>query len=443
MNELRKTYQTGLFLVVLLLLTYSLFGYELERSNFTKLMILITSMFVLTGALLYKYKFDFKFLVIISVLFRLVFLFAIPNLSQDFYRFIWDGRMILEGFNPYIFTPQSFLTAESIPVEQGRELIDGMGELSAGNFTNYPPLNQLCFALAGLFAGKSILGSVIVLRILIIGADLGTLYFGKKLLSKLGLAEYHIFWYLLNPFIIIELTANLHFEGVMIFFLVWSLYLLHNGKWVWSAILLALSVSIKLMPLMFLPLMLQKLRFKSLGYYLIVGLITAATFMPFYNSEFATNFSETIGLWFQKFEFNGSLYYIAREIGYTFRGYNEIAIIGSYIPYIVILSILILALVRKNGKTQDLITAMMLAFTLYLFTSTTVHPWYITTLIGLSIFTRYRYPLIWSFLIFITYHAYGSDRFHENLWLISLEYIVLILFLTYELFNLKGLKARI
>ena len=186
-----------------------------------------------------------------------LFILAIPNLSQDFYRFIWDGRMILEGINPYLNTVESFISRGVFPVSQAQELYDGMGTLNASHFTNYPPIKQLCFVLAGLVSGKSILGSAIVLRLLIITADFGILHFGKKLLESLQIPIHNIFWYILNPFIIIELTGNLHFEGVMLFFLIWSLYLLHKDKWQLSALVFALSVSVKLIPLIFLPLLLN------------------------------------------------------------------------------------------------------------------------------------------------------------------------------------------
>ena len=133
--------------------------------------------------------------------------------------------MILEGLNPYISLPQTFIEQRIFPVDQAPDLYNGMGALNGSHYTNYPPINQLCFVIAAIFAKSSILGSAIVMRVLIILADIGIIYFGKKILERLNLPIHNILLYALNPFIIIELTGNLHFESVMLFFLVWSLYL--------------------------------------------------------------------------------------------------------------------------------------------------------------------------------------------------------------------------
>ncbi len=429
-----KQYRIHLLLALVSCAFYISFAYDLSRTDYVKLLSLYVGLFFL----FYKLKTisnSFKFLVVISVLFRLVFLLAIPNLSQDFYRFIWDGRMLLEGLNPYLITPESYIIKGEFPISQAQVLYEGMGPLSAGHFTNYPPISQFSFALAGLFTGKSILGSAIVIRILIIGADLGTLYFGKKLLEKFKIPVHSIFWYILNPFIIIELTGNLHFEGIMIFFLIWSLYLLHSGKWKWSAAILSLSVSVKLIPLMFLPLLFQKLGWKkSIGFYCIVGGLTILFFAPFYSTDFINNYAQTVGLWFQNFEFNASLYYIAREIGYMFRGWNEIAIIGKIIPLVVLVFVFLMTFFRKNKSTIQLVTALLFVLSFYFFASTTVHPWYIATILILSIFTKYKFPIIWSFVIILSYLAYMNSDSKENLWIVGLEYLIVYGVFIWEVF---------
>ena len=452
-----KLNKAAILIAILSVLFYTLFAYSLVRTDYAKLIMLYTALFFLFYKLVQLLKSDIKLLTWLAFGFRAIFILAIPNLSQDFYRFIWDGRIILEGINPYLFTVESFISNAAIPIAQTQELYDGMGVLNASHFSNYPPINQLCFVIAGLFAGKSILGSVMIMRLIIITADFGTLYFGIKLLKKCNIPVQHIFWYILNPFIIIELTGNLHFEGVMIFFLTWSLYLLYIGKWQFSAVILALSISVKLIPIIFLPLFFQWFTKESnlvnrwipcfrgatklVSFYAIVCITTILLFIPFYSSEFINNYAETIGLWFQNFEFNASMYYIAREIGYSFRGYNEIAVIGKTIPSIVITFVLVISFFRNNKTLVQLITAMLLALSFYYFISTTVHPWYLATLLILSVFTNYKFPLVWSFIIILSYLAYlnvdSADK-TENLWIIGLEYVVVYGVFLWEVFFKKS-----
>ena len=85
---------------------------------------------------------------------------------------------------------------------------------------------------------------------------------------------------------------------------------------------------------------------------------------------------------------------------------------------------------------------MLFSFTIYLFLSTTVHPWYIATILSLSVFTNYKFPLVWSFIVIISYLAYANAANTENLWIIGLEYLVVFSVFIWEVFikNKKELQ---
>ncbi|MGB3342896.1 MAG: glycosyltransferase 87 family protein [Aequorivita sp.] len=453
MFKIFNPYRIPILFAILSLAFYLSFGYDLERSDFLKLITLYGALFIITYLFLEKWKPNFWFLAAVGLLFRLAFLLAIPNLSQDFYRFLWDGRLVAQGISPYLFTPEMYFAEVSsslgIIIPQADELYRGMGPLSAGNFSNYPPVNQLLFAIAGLLSSKSILGSVVILRILIILADIGILYFGKKLLQHLNLPVKNIFWYFLNPLIIIELTGNLHFEGMMLFYFIAAIYLLSKGKWFWAAILIGISVSVKLIPLLFLPLFLRFFNrpnktpkvLKTFGvwipkllvFYLIIGIVVVLTFLPFLSLEFLQNFSDTIALWFQNFEFNASIYYIIRWIGFQIVGWNIIGTIGKILPVLILLFVFGMAFFKKNNSIKQLLTTMLFAISFYFLLSTTVHPWYLATPLLLSVFTKYKFPIVWSLMVILSYSAYGKGGFEEHHLLISLEYIVILLMAGWEI----------
>lgn len=430
------------FLLLLATISYFILGYFFERQNFELLFILYSISFFVFIYLVKAEKFSTENLFEIGLFFRIIFLYSTPFLSQDFYRFIWDGRLITNGINPFEFLPNQIINS-IVNFPQSGILYEKMGSLSASHFSNYPPLNQFIFALAGLLSGKSILGSALFFRTIIILADIGIYHYGRKLLASLDQNPDKIFWYFLNPLVIIELTANLHFEGVMLFFLVWSMYLLHQNKWKTAAIILALSISTKLLPLLLLPLFFQKLEFKkSVGFYSIVIGINVLLFLPFISSNLIENYTETIGLWFTNFEFNASLYYIIREIGFWVKGYNIIHITGKIIPILMILFIVFRAFFAKNYTTTHLFQKFLIVLSIYFFTATTIHPWYVINLVLVGVFTKYKFPIAWSLTVILSYSAYSNPEFKENFWLIGLEYSLVMLFLLYENMPLGGLKKK-
>ncbi len=439
-----KLHRTAILLALLTVAFYLTFAYQLTRTDFIKLLSLFAALFFLCFKLIQFEKWNVKFLLVAGILFRLVFIIAEPNLSQDFYRFIWDGELVSNFINPYLQVPNTLIEQPNVVIANAQELYDGMGKLSARHFSNYPPLNQLLFALAALLGGKTILGSVVVMRVTMILADIGIFYFGRKLLRNLNKSPHLVFWYFLNPLVIIELTGNLHFEGVMLFFFVWAMYLLSVKKWFPAAIIYALSICVKLVPLLFLPLFLKHLGCKkSIYFYTVMGLSCLLLILPFYSPEFVDNYTKTVGLWFSNFEFNAGLYNGIKKLAVQFNAkpWELVKTYGKITPWLTITTVLLFTFFRNNYKLGTLISSMFWVLTFYYFTTTTVHPWYLIFLVTLCIFTEYRFAILWSALVFLSYFAYANEAFHENLWILAIEYFAVYAFLAYEIITRHGKKV--
>tara|TARA_Y100001978_G_C23329469_1_gene262203 strand:- start:205 stop:477 length:273 start_codon:yes stop_codon:yes gene_type:complete len=68
---------------------------------------------------------------------------------------------------------------------------------------------------------------------------------------------------------------------------------------------------------------------------------------------------------------------------------------------------------------------MLMAFFLYYSLAMIIHPWYICIMVFLSLFTKYTFAIIWSFLVLFSYATYQTELYEENFILIAVEYILL------------------
>ncbi|PRY07389.1 hypothetical protein CLV24_12338 [Pontibacter ummariensis] len=412
---------------------YLALAYATPRTDFSQLLWLYAALF---GAYLYLINTRLPVWqgLAAAVLFRLLFLLAMPALSDDFYRFVWDGRLLTAGLNPFLHLPQYFLLPDAPQVAGITEEL--YSQLNSPNYYSvYPPVAQAVFWLgAWLFPGN-LLGSVIVMRVVLLLAEAGSILLLLRLLRKMGLPDKQVLLYALNPLVILELVGNLHFEALMIFFLLLALYQLSYQRVAVSGVAFGLSVASKLLPLMFLPFLLRRLglyQFTLFG--LIVLLTLVATFYPLVSAEVLLNIFQSIDLYFQKFEFNASVYYLLRWLGYRLAGFNLIWVLGPFLSFVALVAILTMATVKKLGSMKRLAGYMAAALTVYLLLSTTVHPWYITTLVALTTMSRFRYAIVWSGLAILTYAAYRSSSYQESLELVALEYGIVFLWLTAELY---------
>jgi alpha-1,6-mannosyltransferase len=407
---------------ILSAVAYCLLAYVTPRTQFYQLLLLFALAF--SGyALILRSKPSLSQGMIWAVGLRLLFLPALPQLSDDYFRFLWDGALVVQGENPFLSLPSAFLTENHSDVPGISQAL--FSRLNSPDYYSvYPPACQAIFGLASLLGGGSYLIGCLVMRLFLVGAEAGTIYLLIKTLKAWNKPVQLAWLYAFNPLVIVELTGNLHFEALMIFFLLASLYWLWQGRLLLSALALGLSIGVKLLPLMLLPFLLAYLGWKKfLPYGSLVMLVVVILFLPFLSEELIRHFLNSLNLYFQKFEFNASWYYLFRWLGFQVAGYNLISLIGPLLSLVTVSCIFFLAS-RQSKDVRQLPGYFLLAFSVYLFLATVVHPWYVTSLVMLTCLSSWRYPVVWSGLAVLSYAAYQTEVYRENLWLIALEYLL-------------------
>ncbi len=408
------------------------------RTDFLLLILQFAASF---GILLYLFKqnVSWKVIFLLGLGTRIALIWGTPELSNDFFRFLWDGELLLQGINPFAHKPNDLISHSAfLGNEYYRILFHGMGELSQANYSCYPVLNQFFFMIGGLFS-DSLTINVIVLKLVIILADIGVFIIGTKILKLLNLSIEKIGWFFINPFILLEFTVNLHFEGVMLFFILLSFYFVLKGNWFIGAICLGLAIHVKLIPLLFIPFFYKHLGFrKSLGFTALVLLVALLIGQLLITPENYQNFMTSVQLYFNNFQFNASLFnwinkIYAVTIGWDANGWGTTEIVGPVLAKIALILIITLGVLKAYIKQNDFIIGILFALVIYYAFATTVHPWYISLILTFSIFTKYNFGIVWSALIMVSYLAYSDPNFTENTVLNALAYALLYGYLAYEI----------
>ncbi len=413
-------------------IAYYWLSYQTVRSNFPQVFGLFSFLFI---AYYFAYKYlsfvRFKFLIASGICFRLLLLFAAPNLSDDVYRFIWDGRLAANGTNPFSYLPAEIMTMK--PIKGITPLL--YAQLNSPNyFAIYPPILQSIFWLTAKVFPTNVAASIVFMKGIVIAVEVVNIVLATKLLTKLKLPKERALLYVLNPLVIVELSGNVHFEGVMILFVLLSFVLLLNSKWMMAATSLAAGIATKLLPVLLVPILFFKLGLKKgLMFSLITGVVTVILFALQFDAKSLAHLLDSVGLFVQNFEFNASVYYLARWIGTTVVGYNLIAYIGPLLYACACIIIMLLSIKAGRFAYRQLFSNALFILSIWLLFSTTVHPWYICFPLALSVLTAYRFAIVWSFTATLSYAAYQTNPVHENLWLVAAGYIAVISFAVWEL----------
>ncbi|MBW6478333.1 MAG: hypothetical protein K0B37_02825 [Bacteroidales bacterium] len=169
--------------------------------------------------------------------------------------------------------------------------------------------------------------------------------------------------------------------------------------------------------------------------------------IPLLISSGLGGFAGSVGLYFHTFEFNSGILSLFRQTAMMISGWDLVFLFGPLLALLTLVLLIALYITRNNEDPFIAIETMLFSLTVYYLLTSTVHPWYISTILIISLFTRFRYPVLWSFLVFLSYFTYRSEAFAESNVILITEYFLLYTFISFELFwkgrreNVSGLRT--
>ncbi len=192
---------------------------------------------------------------VVAVALRLAALGGPPRLSDDLYRYAWDGRVQAEGIDPYRFRPtssqlRSLREPWLWPDAAGCAELGRQPKCSRINRatvrTIYPPLAQAWFAVVYRVSGidaehKAWQVAGLVGEVVLIGLLPLALRAWKR-------DERWTALYALSPFPVVEVVNNGHVDGLAALFLVAAMLALGRRRPGWAGALIGAATLVKLYP---------------------------------------------------------------------------------------------------------------------------------------------------------------------------------------------------
>jgi alpha-1,6-mannosyltransferase len=294
------------------------------------------------------------FIIFSAVIFRITLMPTELTTSPDALRYIWEGKVIVNGYNPYVYEPiheeLSHLRTSDLPSKihyNDKKAI-------------YPPGSQYVFALAYLISGEGLWG----LKLLFLIFEILTMIFLLKLLYLKNKDLNFVILYAWLPLPVMEYFVNAHLDVIGISFLIMFIYFLETEKYYSSAVFFSLAFLSRFYPVFLFPLLLKKVGVKRT--FLFGGitlLFTVLFYLPFFSTE--VNIFNFLLLYLERWEFNASIYYLLKLI--TTNETARILCAGMFI-----VSVGLISYYYKDFPKAALgIFIALIAF------SSTVYPWYL------------------------------------------------------------------
>lgn len=360
-----------------------------------------------------------------AILFRMTLLVATPSLSDDIYRYIWDGRVQLAGINPYQHAP------ESPALEALRNDVYYPAINHKQIRTIYPPVAQLFFAAVCLIDA-----SPVVMKVFLVLCEVAMLFLLLKILTLRGLSGERLLLYAWNPLAILEIAGSGHMDALAIGLLMLAIYLLLLRRKVPSVVALGAAILSKLVPLLAVPVF---WRYMGSG----TGTLRSAWLLPrgriamlglpliliggyaVYAGAGADHILDGLTVYLTKWRFNDGIYTILYELlRQPELAWDDVALERARVVCsIALVAIAIITLIR----VQDPLKIVFLLMAAHLLLSPTVHPWYLLWVLP---FLPFFPSMAWIYLSgasLLAYHVldgfHATGVWHEDAWVKWVEYV--------------------
>jgi len=333
-----------------------------------------------------------KRVLILGIIARCALVATDPFTTHDVERYLWDGAVLLNGFDPYVIAPDN-------PAIAQLRAIWPTPEEHAAYPTLYPPIALALFALSAL-AGP--VAGVLVWKVLATAASIATLLLMANILKSVK-GESALPLIALSPLMLLEVGIGGHVDVVTSLSLVCALWALLHARWLILGLSLGLGAGVKLLPIvLFAPLVIA-LPFRSsliamgggaLGLLSCYGTALAFGLKPIGN----------LGVFFAKWEFGSPIYSLLQTSSFVSN------------PRVVLLVLAVFASAFALWRARtDLLLGMMTLLAVPLLLSPVVFPWYLLVLVPFLALRPNGFLLLWLSLAPLSYEV--LNRFEaEGIW---------------------------
>lgn len=368
---------------------------------FLKIALVQCGLYVLTAWLAIRTRAARSSLLIVivfAVLFRVGLLFSAPYLSDDIYRYVWDGRVQAAGVNPYRYIPTD-------PVLSHLRDADIFPRINRREYahTIYPP------AAEGIwFVTTRISESVTWMKATMVLFEALTVWAIMQLLASFGLAAHRVLLYAWHPLIIWEFAGSGHLDAMAITFISLALLAHRRNAEIATGVTLALATLVKFFPIVLLPVLYRRRGGKMP---LVFAITVAIAYLPYLGVGPRMVLGFLPGYAGERGILSGEHFFILSAVRRLPSGLHVPT--GAFIVFAsLVLAALALWILRKQRQGDEHFTAnaliMASAFTILL---SPHFPWYFAWLVPFLCFIPSApvfYLTLASFLLYLTW-IYWTD----------------------------------